>query len=94
MLTARIWAAAALLSLLPVVANAHSLDEVEEMLGYEEKYFQQIDKPAPDFALKTADGRTVELADLRGQVVVLNFIYGSCPDVCPLHSEKIAEVQG
>uniref|UniRef100_UPI0013D81A57 SCO family protein n=2 Tax=Pseudomonadota TaxID=1224 RepID=UPI0013D81A57 len=25
--------------------------------------------------------------------VVLHFIYTSCPDVCPLHAEKIAEIQ-
>jgi protein SCO1/2 len=74
-------------------ARAHSLDEVDAMLAGDEKYFQPIDKPAPDFALRTADGRVVRLADLRGKVVVLNFIYTSCPDVCPLHAERIAEVQ-
>jgi len=94
MLTSRIWIAAAALLMLPAVANAHSLDEVETMLGDVEKYFQQIDKPAPDFMLQTADGRTVKLADLRGKVVVLNFLYTNCPDVCPLHSEQIADAQG
>ena len=95
MLTSRLCiAVAALLMLVPAAASAHSLDEVEKMLGDGEKYFQQIDKPAPDFTLQMADGRTVKQAELRGQVVVLNFIYTSCPDVCPLHSEKIAEVQG
>ena len=95
MLTSRLCiAVAALLMLVPAAASAHSLDEVEKMLGDGEKYFQQIDKPAPDFTLQMADGRTVKQAELRGQVVVLNCIYTSCPDLCPLHSEKIAEVQG
>mgnify|MGYP002378149907 CR=1 FL=1 len=76
-----------------VDAKAHSLDEVDAMLQSDEKYFQAIDKPAPDFALRAADGRAVRLADLRGKVVVLHFIYTSCPDVCPLHAEKIAAVQ-
>jgi protein SCO1 len=74
-------------------AQAHSLDEVDAMLAGDEKYFQPIDRPAPDFALRTADNRTVRLADLRGKVVVLHFIYTSCPDVCPLHAERIAQIQ-
>lgn len=33
-----------------------------------------LDKPAPDFSLRTIEGdRTIRLSDLRGQVVVLNF---------------------
>jgi len=35
----------------------------------------------------------VSLGDLAGKVVVVNFIYTHCPDVCPLHAEKIAAVQ-
>ncbi|RUU00045.1 redoxin domain-containing protein [Mesorhizobium sp. USDA-HM6] len=74
-------------------ARAHSLEEVDALLQGDEKYFQPIDKPAPDFTLRAADGTIVRLADLRGKIVVLHFIYTSCPDVCPLHAEKIAEVQ-
>lgn len=95
MLSTRFWiSTAAFLMVLPAAATAHSIGEVEAILGDKEKYFQPIDKPAPDFALRTADGNPVRLADLRRQVVVLYFIYTNCPDVCPLHSEKIAEVQG
>jgi protein SCO1/2 len=74
-------------------AQAHSLEEIDAMLQGDEKYFQQIDRPTPDFTLRTAEGRIVRLADLRGKVVVLHFIYTSCTDVCPLHAEKIAEIQ-
>lgn len=74
-------------------AWAHSLKELEATLGDKEKFFQALDKPAPDFTLRDAGGNTVRLADLRGKVIVLNFIYASCPDICPLHSERIAEVQ-
>jgi protein SCO1/2 len=43
--------------------------------------------------LQDATGRTVSLSGLRGKVVVLNFVYTNCPDVCPLHAERIAELQ-
>nr|WP_183264746.1 SCO family protein [Aminobacter niigataensis] len=92
-LLARLMAALALIATFATTASAHSLDEVEAMIGGTEKYFQPIDKPAPDFTLRTADGGAVRLADLRGKVIILHFIYTSCPDVCPLHAEKIAEVQ-
>jgi protein SCO1/2 len=74
-------------------AAAHSLDELEAQLGDREQYFQPIDREAPPFALEDAEGRGVSLEDLRGKVVVLHFVYTSCPDVCPLHAERIAEIQ-
>ncbi len=74
-------------------ASAHSLEMVAQELLKTEPYFQPGDREAPDFMLHDADGRTVRLADFRGKVVVLNFIYINCPDVCPLQSEKIAAVQ-
>lgn len=73
--------------------SAHSLTELESKLGDEEKYFQPVDKEAPTFTLRNADGETVRLDDFRGKAVVLHFIYASCPDVCPLHAERIAEIQ-
>jgi protein SCO1/2 len=58
-------------------------EEVQSELGDREKYFQPVDKEAPEFTLEDAKGRAVKLQDLRGKVVVLHFIYTSCPDVCP-----------
>ncbi|MGH6943753.1 MAG: SCO family protein [Geminicoccaceae bacterium] len=83
----------ALLVVSASTAAAHSLEELETQLGDREKYFQPIDKKAPEFKLEDAGGRQVGLADFRGKVVVLHFIYTSCPDVCPLHAERIAEIQ-
>ena len=74
-------------------ASAHSVKDLEALMGDKEKFFQPIDKPTPGFALRDADGKPAKLVDLRGKVVVLHFIYAGCPDICPLHAEKIAEVQ-
>ena len=48
---------------------------------------------APDFALTSQDGAEVTLAALRGKVVAVTFIYASCPDVCPMLTDKMARVQ-
>jgi protein SCO1 len=72
---------------------SHSLEDLQTQLSDREKYFQAIDKAAPAFKLQDADARAVSLADFRGKVVVLHFIYTNCPDVCPLHAERIAEIQ-
>ena len=74
-------------------AQAHSLDDVEKMLSDREPYLQVVNIPAPEFTLQDADGRSVDLMDFRGRVVVLYFIYASCPDECPLQSEKLAGIQ-
>lgn len=80
-----------LLAASPVLA--HSLDELEQDLLAKEKYVQIVDTVAPDFTLRNAQGETIRLSDLRGKVVVLWFVYESCPDTCPLHSEALAGVQ-
>ena len=77
----------------PIAASAHSLDSLEKELFDREQYFQIKDLPAPAFTLQDADGKVVRSSDFRGKVVILHFIYASCPDVCPLHAEKLAEVQ-
>lgn len=72
---------------------AHTLADVEGSLADRERYFQPIDKSAPEFSFQDAEGKAVALADLRGKVTVFHFIYTSCPDVCPLHAERLAEIQ-
>lgn len=50
-------------------------------------------KPAPDFELTDYSGTRVGLKGLSGQLVLLSFAYTSCPDVCPLLSQRFVEVQ-
>jgi metal-sulfur cluster biosynthetic enzyme len=49
--------------------------------------------PAPAFALTSQDGTQVSLADLRGKVVAVTFIYTSCIDTCPVLTALMAHVQ-
>jgi protein SCO1 len=48
---------------------------------------------APPFTLTSQDGMPVALADLRGKVVALAFIYTGCPDICPMLTQKMVDVQ-
>jgi protein SCO1 len=41
-------------------------------------------QPAPDFELVDQDGRPRTLASLRGQVLLLDFVYANCPGPCPI----------
>lgn len=47
-------------------------------------------EPVPDFAMTTQEGKPLKLSDLRGNVVVLTFIYTRCPlpDYCPALDKK------
>jgi protein SCO1 len=79
---------------LPPVARAdHPGSNLDEVMQQKEKYFQPIDQPAPDFELTDAKGNSVNLSNFAENILVLNFIFASCLGDCPLHSEKIAQVQ-
>ena len=49
-----------------------------------------LERPA-DFALPDQDGNSASLADAHGKVVVLTFLYSSCPDLCPTQGAKILD---
>lgn len=50
-------------------------------------------KAAPDFALRDLDGRLVQLADLRGHVALVSFVYTRCTTACPLLTARLAVLQ-
>jgi len=50
-------------------------------------------RAAPDFTLVDVEGRAVRLAEWRGRVVLLAFIYTSCPAACPLLTQRMAVLQ-
>ncbi len=50
---------------------------------------QPPDIPIRDFTLTDQDGEPVSLADSRGRVTVLTFLYSTCEDTCPLAAQQI-----
>jgi len=47
-------------------------------------------RPAPSFTLASHLGQPVCLVELTGRIIVVTFVYTSCPDVCPLTIHTIA----
>ena len=47
----------------------------------------------PEFALTSHTGKPFTRADMNGHVWVANFIFTSCPDVCPLLTKKMADLR-
>ncbi len=43
-----------------------------------------------DFSLLNQDGKRTSLADARGKVIALTFIYATCRDLCPAEGNDIA----
>lgn len=72
------------LMLFPALAATHEAggDKLLPVIG-----------PAPPFTLTSQDGKSVALADLRGKVLAVTFIYTGCPDICPLVTQKMVDVQ-
>src|SRR6516165_10946323 len=49
--------------------------------------------PAPEFSLPSQDWEQVTLADFRGRVVAVTFIYTSCTTTCPVLTPTMSFVQ-
>ena len=72
------------LALLGLPVSAHEAQDTKPL---------PVIGPAPPFTLTSQDGKPVALADLRGKVLAVTFIYTGCPDICPLVTQKMVDVQ-
>ncbi|MCA8911594.1 MAG: thioredoxin family protein [Planctomycetes bacterium] len=69
-------------------ATADKKEEVEEAPEH-----ATIDKKAPDFTLKNADGKEVKLSDYKGKIVVLEWFNFDCPFVKKFYKKSDAMVK-
>jgi protein SCO1/2 len=51
-----------------------------------------IETMGGDFIMPSTLGRDIDLAELRGKVLIVNFGYTSCPDICPAALSRISRV--
>ncbi len=54
---------------------------------------RQMNLPIEDFALRDQSGKNFSFQGLRGKLVVLTFVYTTCPDLCPLITSSLLRVQ-
>jgi len=54
---------------------------------------REVSVPIPNFSLTDQSGRPFRFESLRGKVIVVGFVYTSCPDVCPLITAAMRRVQ-
>lgn len=73
-------------TLLPAESWAHQI-ELKPVERREAKI------PISDFTLVDQDARQFKFAQLAGRVVVVAFAYTTCPDVCPLLTAALRQVQ-
>ncbi len=48
----------------------------------------QSPKPAPDFTLADQNGKQISMSDLKGKIVILQFMDPVCTDICPIVSQE------
>ena len=54
---------------------------------------REVNIPMPDFSLMDQKREPFEFKTLRGKIVLLTFVYTTCPDVCPLVTVSMRSVQ-
>lgn len=69
----------------------------EVMYGSTEKTLAYLMGPEgprqiPDFSFTDQEGNNVTAHDLKGKVVVLDFFFTTCPTICPIMSNNMAEL--
>ena len=52
----------------------------------------EVDEPAPAFKLINQHAKPMALADFRGKVLVVTFLFTQCTDVCPVLPQMLARV--
>ncbi len=54
---------------------------------------REVNMPIPDFSLTNQQGEPFAFKSLVGKIVLLTFLYTTCPDVCPLVTISMGSVQ-
>jgi protein SCO1/2 len=81
-----------LASILPASVMLRQPPSDSQRASLEEQPLPKI-APAPGFRLTSQDGAQISLANLRGKVVAVTFIFTRCSDSCPVLTSMMSLVQ-
>ena len=75
------------------VLIAAATGDREATSGAGERRFEGATLPpgveAPAFALRDQHGERIAMSDLRGQPVIVTFLYTTCEDTCPTQAQQV-----
>ena len=75
----------------PTLLRGHDQSAAQKAKGAERREVRVLIK---DFALTDQAARPFRFQSLRGKVAIIAFAYTTCPDVCPLITAAMRQVQG
>lgn len=84
------WLAIVALAALPAAAHDERAPAAPELAPAPK---MALIRQAPEFTLLDPHGTPLQLAQLRGRVVLLAFVYTTCTGACPLLSASMARLQ-
>src|SRR6266511_811227 len=76
-------------ALLPSVVSSHIPIPPKEPSEIDRRV---VKKAVPEFKLTDQDGKPFEFSSTHGKLVLVTFIFTTCPDVCPLLTAKLASI--
>jgi protein SCO1/2 len=74
----------------PWLAWSHDQSKVQKAKGAERR---EVRIPIQDFTLTDQSAHPFKFQSLRGKVVIIDFAYTTCPDICPLLTASMRQVQ-
>lgn len=76
---------------LPSVGHAHIPLPPKEASGGIGR--RTVSTAVTDFKLTDQDGKIFQFANARGKLLLVTFVFTTCPDVCPLFTANFATIQ-
>lgn len=59
---------------------------------YDEQLKDTVYHTLPDFSFTDQGGKTISLKEIDTNIIIANFFFASCPDVCPKLNRKVQEL--